>query len=320
MGRMRTRSFIGPGVRENEPLCIPGLADRVPMETKMAIRYQQEERAVGYKIHPVANLFPEMTDAEFGRLCADIRANGQREPIVLFDGQVIDGRNRLRACRWLEFEPKTRTFHGNESDLLSYVVSLNLHRRHLTESQRAMVAEKIANTKHGGRRKGVQRDQGANLPLETTNAQAAELLNVSERSVKSATKVRKEAEPEVTAAVEAGEMSLNEASKVVQLKPAEQREIAGLPKSERRERLMDNSDEEMEIHRAADDPHGIEREGLFMALADLVKVKGSPEELILDMPKYSAPDLNKHFRQAFMRMQALHAVYQNWEYRNVHDD
>jgi hypothetical protein len=56
-----------------------------------------------------------------------------------------------------------------------------------------------------------------------------------------------------------------------------------------------------------------------MALRDLVNVKGSPEELILNAPKFAAPGINRHFRQAFMRMQALNAVYQNWEFNNVND-
>lgn len=285
------------------------------------IRYQDKpkpEPGMTFKIHPAANLFPEMSDADFGKLCVDIRDNGQREPIVLFDGQVIDGRNRLRACRWLEIEPKTEDFHGDESEILSYVISLNLHRRHLTETQRAAVAEKIATAKKGGMRD----PERANLPIreEVSISKAAELLNVSERSVKTARQVRKEAEPEVTAAVESGDMTLNEATKIVQLHPDKQKEIAKLPKEERREQLRDNSLDEMEIDKAADDPHGLARERLFRVLGELNTVEGTPEQLILEMPKYAAPALNKHFRQAFMKMQALNSAYQNWEHRNVHDD
>lgn len=141
---------------------------------------QIEEPTVTFLMHPAANIFPMMSDSEAKDLMIDIRENGQREPITLFEGKVIDGRNRLRALRWLEIEPKVQHFKGTESEVVNYVLSLNLHRRHLTESQRAMVASKLAKQTQGGDRRS---DQRANLPLETTNSQAAEMLNVSERSV-----------------------------------------------------------------------------------------------------------------------------------------
>ena len=67
------------------------------------------------------------------------------------------------------------------ADPVGFVVSLNLHRRHLNESQRSMVSARLANLSHGGDRKA---DQDANLRLDVTRVQAAEMLNVSERSVK----------------------------------------------------------------------------------------------------------------------------------------
>lgn len=284
----------------------------------MIIKIKQDEPQLSsLQIHPAAMLFPEMTNEEWKNLHDDIRDNGQREPIVVWNGKVIDGRNRLRACAWLKIQPKTREYQGREEDILSYVMSLNLHRRHLTESQRAMVASKIATMKNGGDRKS---DQKANLPADRTNAEAAALLNVSERSVKTAKQIASKGEPEVAAAVEAGKMTLNEASKVIQLRPDMQKAVATLPKAERRETLAGNTLDELQIDRASSDTFGEERIGLGMALADLCDVKGTPEQLILDCPKYAAPALNKHFRQAYMKMQALNAVYQNWEFRNVNHD
>jgi N6-adenosine-specific RNA methylase IME4 len=85
-----------------------------------------------------------MTDEEFEELKADIAANGLREPIWLHpDGRIIDGRHRYRACCELGLEPPFRTWDGQGS-LVGLVVSLNLHRRHLSESQRAMVAAKLS--------------------------------------------------------------------------------------------------------------------------------------------------------------------------------
>ena len=84
--------------------------------------------------HPAANIFPLMTDAEYAALVSDIAEHGQREAIWLHDGMVLDGRNRLLACNELGIVPEFREYTGD--DLQAFVVSLNLHRRHLTREQR----------------------------------------------------------------------------------------------------------------------------------------------------------------------------------------
>lgn len=279
----------------------------------MAIEFRKTEAPVTFEIHPAANIFPEMTDDEAKSLMIDIRENGQREPIILFDGKVIDGRNRLRACRWLGFEPKTKEYQGREEDIVSYVLSLNLHRRHLTEGQRAMIASKVATMK-----------QGARTDLSPiggmSQAEAAKALSVGKRSVERAVQISAKAEPEVVAAVQTGDMSLNEASKVVQLRPDLQRSVASMPKHERRETLAGNSLEALGVIGSRDDEHAADRQALCRIMAELANLKGTPEQLIANMPKFLAPKLNQHFRQASMKMQALNAVYQNWEFRNVHND
>lgn len=105
----------------------------------------------GTKIHPAANLFPILEGAAFAELVADVKANGLREPITLYQGKILDGRNRARACVKAKVRPRTRVWKG--TDPLAYVVSLNLARRHLTESQRAMVAARLVQTSHGGDRR-----------------------------------------------------------------------------------------------------------------------------------------------------------------------
>ena len=93
------------------------------------------------KPHPIADLFPMMTDDELKSLAADIQANGLKEPIVVLDDKILDGRNREKACRIARVEPKTVAFRGK--DPVSFVLSMNLHRRHLTQGQRAAVGVKV---------------------------------------------------------------------------------------------------------------------------------------------------------------------------------
>ncbi len=108
--------------------------------------------------------------------------------------KIVDGRNRFNACKALEIEPTFREWDGVGS-LASFVVSLNLHRRHLNESQRAMVGDKLATMKQGAR------TDIASIEA-TSQDEAAKLLNVSRASIQRAAKVRKEATPETIAAVE----------------------------------------------------------------------------------------------------------------------
>ena len=169
--------------------------------------------------HPFANIFPLMEGEEFDALVASIRDSGQREPIWLYESKILDGRNRYRACREVGVEPRFETFEG--SDPLTFVVDLNLRRRHLNESQRAMVAARLATLQHGQR---ADHARAANLPV-LDQSEAAALLNVSDRSVRSAAVVRDNAVPELSGKVEAGAVSVSAAADVARLPEAEQREI-----------------------------------------------------------------------------------------------
>lgn len=176
---------------------------------------------VNVEIHPAAEIFPLIEGAAFAELVEDIKRHGLHEPITLDrDGRVLDGRNRLRACEQAGVEPVFRTWEG-EGSAVEYVISLNLHRRHLNPSQLAMVAAKIANMRQGER---TDIQPSANLP-KVSVSDAAGMVNVSERSVGTARAVLNEGQPELVRAVERGEISVSAASEATAFEPEVQREV-----------------------------------------------------------------------------------------------
>jgi N6-adenosine-specific RNA methylase IME4 len=182
----------------------------------------------GLSFHRFAAVFPLLDGDEFAALVEDIRANGLRQRIVLFDGAILDGRNRFRACIEAGVEPRFEPYNGN--DPLGYVVSLNLKRRHLNASQRATVATRIATLKHGGDRASgkfaaCSSEDTAIAVSIPTQEQAASMLNVSERSVRHARTVLDKGAPELIEAVDRGEVAVSLAAQVAQLPESDQREI-----------------------------------------------------------------------------------------------
>ncbi|MBO6755449.1 MAG: hypothetical protein JJ902_03930 [Roseibium sp.] len=169
--------------------------------------------------HECANLFPMMDSEAFDSLVEDIAANGVREPIVFLNGFVLDGRNRYMAARQCGIAYPYVEYDGD--DPLGYVISLNLKRRHLKESQRAMVAAKLANMQQGAR---TDLEPSANLQ-EVSSAQAADMLNVSERTVNAAKSVQRQGSPELVEKVERGKVSVSAAADVATLPKPEQENI-----------------------------------------------------------------------------------------------
>lgn len=174
--------------------------------------------------HEAADIFPAMSDAEFRELVEDIREYGQREPVwILADGRVIDGRHRVKACGELGRSVEARVYHGSDTSVGAFVVSLNLKRRHLSENQRAMVAGRLANMRREDTLKQNQSD--AQICASVSQPDAAELLSVSRRSVQHAAVVLKDGDPELVAAVDAGSVAVSTAAEVATLPKDEQRDV-----------------------------------------------------------------------------------------------
>jgi N6-adenosine-specific RNA methylase IME4 len=190
------------------------------------------------RFHPLSEIFPLIEGEEFAALVADIKAHGLHEPVVVYDGAILDGRNRYRACLEAAIEPHFEQYAGD--DPVGYVISLNLKRRHLNESQRAMVAAKLATLRCGDN----QHTEG--LPI----GRSSELLNVGERSVARAREVIDRGAPELAAAVERGQISVTAASDVASRPLDEQREIVARGEREILETAKRIRGERAELRRA----------------------------------------------------------------------
>jgi N6-adenosine-specific RNA methylase IME4/ParB-like chromosome segregation protein Spo0J len=182
---------------------------------------------MSFPAHPLAEIFPLMPieGAEAAELAASIKANGLHDAIVIHDGMVLDGRNRQNACEAAGVEPRYEPLPVGQEPL-AFIIDKNLKRRHLNESQRAMVAARLANMPHGGARG--PGEQAANLPLEpapVAQRAAAALLNVSSRLLRSAKVVQATAADEVRRAVDQGRLAVSVAEKLAVLPVEEQRRV-----------------------------------------------------------------------------------------------
>ena len=159
------------------------------------------------KLHPLCTLFPEMSATEFAELVTDMKLNGFRKnkEIITLDGMILEGRNRFNAAEAAGIKPKFKKFDGK--DPLDFVVAENFNRRHLSSSQRAMIAADISTRRNS----------------DVSTAEAAVKLNVSRDSAQTAKKIKK-ASPALAKKVKSGKISLHAAEK----------KIASPPRTERR--------------------------------------------------------------------------------------
>src|SRR5215470_13414145 len=89
--------------------------------------------------HPFSKMFPPLSEEDFSKLAADIKLHGLRQHIVLYQGKILDGNNRYRACELAGIKPTFADFTGIDADARNYVISVNIHRRHLSREQRAEI-------------------------------------------------------------------------------------------------------------------------------------------------------------------------------------
>lgn len=133
------------------------------------------------KAHPIAELFPMMDADQLKELAADIKENGLQEPIITLEDKILDGRNRFDACQMAGVKiDKDWIVPYDGNDPISYVVSHNFKRRHLSVAVRSEIAAKIVTMRQGARTDIAP--NGAKL----SQADAAKVAGVSRRSVQRA--------------------------------------------------------------------------------------------------------------------------------------
>jgi ParB-like chromosome segregation protein Spo0J len=147
--------------------------------------------------HPFAEVFPPLDGEAFNALVKDIEARGLQEPIWVYEDKILDGRNRYRACQIAGREPKVQDYDGD--DPIGFVLSANLHRRHLNESQRAMVAANLSSLVLGA-------NQHTKAGLSAKEASA--LLKVGTASIERAKAILRSGDPELIKAVTTGKVSV----------------------------------------------------------------------------------------------------------------
>lgn len=161
------------------------------------------------ELHPLCTLFPRMVDQEFLTLTADIKENGLRQPITLLDGMILDGGNRYRACLRAGVSPKFVDFDGG--NIVSFVLSANLHRRHMSAGQQAAI---VASAQDWSKSQTVGNPQLRNVAQLDTAKDRAAISGASHRTQQSADKVAK-ANPALAKQVAHGEKSLPAALKEI---------------------------------------------------------------------------------------------------------
>ena len=178
------------------------------------------------KNHPIADVWPMMDEAKIQELADDIRKNGQLVPVWVYEGKILDGRNRWAACKIAGVEPKTQEYTGDEPT--AFAVSLNDRRRHMNKGSLAAVAAELephfaADAKRRQIRKPKAVSVVEKIPQQTPSKareEAAKSVGVNDRYVSDAKKVKADA-PEVFERLKAGTITLQDAKREAAKKPTD---------------------------------------------------------------------------------------------------
>jgi hypothetical protein len=201
-----------------------------------------------YPFHKYADLFPMITEPEVWKAFVDdIRENKVREPVVLYQGEILDGRNRHNAAFEAGVDLPTVTFEGDDNAAIDLVISRNIRRRHLTPSQCSAIAVDLANMKLGDN----QHTKNEGIPIGTPSPTSlSEAVNkvpgASHGTAKRLAGVKKE-DPSAFDKVKSGELSAGAAEQKVKTEKEERIQARiGTVRTLRRKREELPGDEEFQ--------------------------------------------------------------------------
>ena len=168
--------------------------------------------------HKYANIFPMIEGSDFESLKKDIEKHGLLTSIVTYEGKILDGRNRFKACTEIGVEPRIKPYEGDSP--LEYVISLNLKRRHLTKQQSACAAVRneelmeelsLEAKKRQGERVDLTSDKKLTEVSKPTRASeaAAEMFHTNRQYINEAKRIKEES-PEVFEEIEKGRLTFQE--------------------------------------------------------------------------------------------------------------
>lgn len=174
------------------------------------------------KFHEYANIYRMLPNVDLAKMAENIKERGQLLPITSYEGKILDGRNRYRACELAGVEPRIEEYTGD--DPLGLIASLNDHRRHDTENERALVGARMANLKKGGAGGSTVSDSSMETSQPAiTIERAAELSGSTPASIKRAKPIVQSGIQELQDMVDGGEVSIRAGSEVAKLPKEEQR-------------------------------------------------------------------------------------------------
>jgi N6-adenosine-specific RNA methylase IME4/ParB-like chromosome segregation protein Spo0J len=165
-----------------------------------------------YSIHPYAAALPVMSEDDLAALTASIQRNGMHEPIRLYNKQILDGRHRYQACLDLGITPKILPWEGEDEAALAYVMAMNVNRRALSVSQRAILAARAAPLEKGQNKGPMAKKTDQKI---LTQDEAAQLFGVSPDSIQRARYVLRHGDQELIARIERDELSVNAAKEEI---------------------------------------------------------------------------------------------------------
>ena len=181
------------------------------------------------EIHPLADIFPSLPLEDFSKLVASIKENGLRFPITTYENKILDGRNRFAACKTAGVAPRFEPYKGDNP--VAYVMDANLHRRHLSPTQVAMVGARLANLGRGQPSK-------SNRPIGLlSQEEVAELTGSTVRSIKRAKQVLASGDKDLIDAADKDKIAISKAA-----------EIAKLPEEQRKKRIKEEKKHSKQTH------------------------------------------------------------------------